>query len=349
MAIKPGYGPKDDAILHGRLIALDLLSSLSSWSSNPVDVFLDVETLDSLENPVNLNMHYHEELVARTEEELENYQAIMTEPYPQRVENLREWYRMCIKPLEKEAMQNGNAVSNLDFDWLCRQAKTAKSVKFFGGSSLRLLQRLMERHVVNNMQCYLQAVRKRLLGFLRNTHQCLKGAFDLSKNLFPNQFNIALNLDAAKFVFANFHKFSRFLIIPTDTAKCVLYSLTGLGSNAPSLGRRCLGFNCHVDSMKLATGEVTLDDFPDKSYLMSDLTAFLCAFWGRFRGSTLAYASLVEDGDQLVLKHENSGIPVYEVHEDILLEKSEILNILSELVVDREPIGIGEPGDISGR
>ncbi|KAI0545600.1 hypothetical protein F4679DRAFT_560570 [Xylaria curta] len=318
-AIKPAYGPKDDARLHGRLVALDLLNFLSHGSSDPVDVFLDVDALDSIENPVNLNVHHHEELVARKQEELESYQAIMNEPYPQRVQDLRGWYQKCIKSLEKTA-DEGKAVSDLDFVSLCEKVKAAKSVKFFGGASLGLLQRLIHENAASNIQCYLQA-----------------GAFDVSKLLFHNQFNIALNLDAAKFVFSKAHAFSRFVIIPSETTKHVKYALSALGYSVSSLGKRCLGFNCRVDPMKLATGEVTVHDFHDKTYPMPDLTALLCAFQDGFASSTSTYASLVDIGGSLTLRHENSGIRVYEIDEDRLVGEREILDILSTLVLDREP------------
>ncbi|KAI0098190.1 hypothetical protein GGR51DRAFT_538526 [Nemania sp. FL0031] len=320
-AIKPAYGPKDDAELHGRLVALDLVTFLGDGPSNSVDVFLDADALNDVENPMNLNLHYHEELVARNKEELESYQVIMNEPYPQRVQYLREWYHSCIKSLEKKEVGRGNAVRNLNFVSLCEKVKAAKSVKFYGGASLELLQRLIRVDAVSNIQCYLQA-----------------GAFDVSKSLFHNQFNIALNPSAAKFVFeqAKARAFRTFFIVPSETTKRVKYALAGLSHDDASLGRRCLGFNCRVEPMKLATGEVTVNDFHDKKYLMPDLTAFLCAFQDGFAGSTLANATLVDIGGSLILRHEESEIRVYEIDKDILIGEREILDIISKLVVVNE-------------
>lgn len=165
MAVKPAYGPKEDATLHGRLVALDFLTFLGGMSRNPVNVFLDVDTLDDIENPMNLNLHYHEELVARNKEELRDYQAIMDEPYPQRVQGLRWWYHTCIQSLEKRAAEKGNAVRNLDLSSLCKKLKAANSVKYFGGASLGFLQRLIHRDAVSNIQCCMQAVRKGILTY----------------------------------------------------------------------------------------------------------------------------------------------------------------------------------------
>lgn len=146
-----------------------------------------------------------------------------------------------------------------------------------------------------------------------------------------------MNPDAAKFVFSKAHAFAHFVTIPADSTKRVKYALAGLcGGNSP-LGKRCLGFNCRVDPMKLATGEVTVDDFHDKSYTMPDLTAFLCGFLDDFAGSSLAYASLVDTSGTLILELRTSGIRVCKIDEDISLGEREILHVLSTLVVDGEP------------
>ncbi len=160
LAIKPPYGPKDDAFLHGRLMALDLATAINSWSAASAEVYLDVDDHDDLQQPVNLNIHHHEELAARTPEELEDYYQIIEEPYHQRVEDLRLWYRRCIDSLQEHAAQKGNSVHDLDLDWLCEEIKAANKVMFFGGSSLSVLDRLIDRGVANRLQCYLQAVRR---------------------------------------------------------------------------------------------------------------------------------------------------------------------------------------------
>jgi hypothetical protein len=87
--------------------------------------------------------------------------------------------------------------------------------------------------------------------------------------------------------------------------------------------------------MKLATGEATLGDLRGKAFTMPDLTAFLCAFSAGFRGSsTLGYASLVDSDGHFILTRESSGIPVREIHEDILVSNSAIRNILSTVEVE---------------
>lgn len=164
----------------------------------------------------------------------------------------------------------------------------------------------------------------------------LKGAFDLANTIFNNQFNIALNPIAAKFVFSKFKEFENFVIIPTDTTKRVKYSLVGLGSVGPSLRLRCLGFNCRVDPMTLATGEASLYEFPDKVCFMADLTALFCAFRPGFGGSRVAYADQVDHRGQLILRAKNTGIKVCKIQEEIFLKKKEIDELLWTLTVDGE-------------
>jgi hypothetical protein len=157
--VKPPYGPKADAVLHGTLVALDFMTSLQEWSGRPAEVFLDTVSLDDQENPVNLNMHHHEELIGRTTAELENYDSIMSQRSSRRVDSLRDWYRRCIKQRRDTAAKNDSTVKDLEFESLCTSIKTAKTVTFFGGSSFGLLQRLINRGAVSNIECYQQAVR----------------------------------------------------------------------------------------------------------------------------------------------------------------------------------------------
>lgn len=120
---------------------------------------MDLESLDEIENPVNLNFHYREELAARSVEELMSYQDIMNEPFAQRVESLRRWYRRCIDRAETRPENHGSSVRPLNFNSLCDVIQTADSVRFFGGASLTILQRFIQRGVASNVRCHLQVVR----------------------------------------------------------------------------------------------------------------------------------------------------------------------------------------------
>lgn len=147
-------------MLHSRLVAWDQTTCFVHWSQSPVEFFIDYESLEEIHNPVNLNFHHHEELVPRSEEELKSYESILAEPLERRVESLRGWYGSCIERAERRKENQGSSVRALDFDALCNTIKAAKSVRFFGGSSLRILQRFIQRGVANKLQCHLQVVSK---------------------------------------------------------------------------------------------------------------------------------------------------------------------------------------------
>lgn len=122
-------------------------------------MFTDVESLNSIQNPVNLNMHHQEELIARFEDEIRKHQTIMKEPLDQRVESLRKWYQECIQRAENRSDIHGSEVRPLDYEKLCEEIKAAKSVKFFGGSSLNILERFINSGIANKVDCHMQVVR----------------------------------------------------------------------------------------------------------------------------------------------------------------------------------------------
>ncbi|KAF2183302.1 hypothetical protein K469DRAFT_668319 [Zopfia rhizophila CBS 207.26] len=293
LAAKLSQRPKEDALLHGRLMALDFaisLTELNEPTDRTLDIFLDVETFDSIVNPMNLNVHHHEELVYRPGMELGDYSNTMTEQcHSLRVEKVRGWYSNCTAQQEKRAKNKGARISDLDLALLCATIRAAKPVKFFGGSSLGLLQRLLHRGASTNLQCYLQA-----------------GAFDLSKILFLHQFNIALDVDAARFVFSQNEKFERFVIVPSDSCLRVKYSLSGLIDNQ-RLAMRFLAFNRRIDPLKLALHEYRKDDL-QMDITVPDLTALLCAFTQGFAGVPMGHAIAADNNGQLILERADRGI-----------------------------------------
>ena len=143
-------------------MAWDFLTCLGSWSDKKVEVFLDAESLDSVQSPVNLKVHHHEELVARTAGEIETYDAIMAKPYAERIDSLKTWYQHCIGTLERKARARRHAQSSLDFEALCSAINSAKNVLFMGGASLGLLKRFIDRGIASKIHCHLQAVCLRL-------------------------------------------------------------------------------------------------------------------------------------------------------------------------------------------
>jgi DNA-binding MurR/RpiR family transcriptional regulator len=121
----------------------------------PIEAFLDIESLHELENPVNLHLHHHEELISRSLEELEEYAAIMQAPIEERVPSLRAWYARCTERAERVCAE---PIRELDFEKLCATIQRAKNVQFFGGSSCRILRQLDERGLSGKIECNIQMV-----------------------------------------------------------------------------------------------------------------------------------------------------------------------------------------------
>jgi hypothetical protein len=65
--------PPKDAIIYIRFIILDLIIILKYKFHNPINIFVDYNTFNNLESPVNLHIYYYNELVARTEIEFADY------------------------------------------------------------------------------------------------------------------------------------------------------------------------------------------------------------------------------------------------------------------------------------
>ncbi|RKK78836.1 hypothetical protein BFJ69_g5310 [Fusarium oxysporum] len=320
MAVKPKYGSINDATLHARLSALDLATCLSEWSNNnPIEVLVDYETLEHIENPVNLHMHHHEELVNRTENELKEYYDILKKVlhFGRRTDTLRGWYNKCIWRLEHDRKLSDISVERLVLDKVLNRIQTAGSVRFFGGSSLRILQQFLDRGVASKIKCHLQV-----------------GSCDMSANLFSNQFNIALNQQAAKIVLSRSAEFAEFTVVPSHTAQSIKYSALGLKKfGGHCIEKRILGFNCHEEPVKIVTNQVSLEQqYPDKSYSMPDLTSFLCALVPGHMDSKPGYIEVDEqEGGTLLFKKSDKGIPMFDLDGVKELDEEQITTIFESL------------------
>jgi hypothetical protein len=81
----------------------------------------------------------------------------------------------------------------------------------------------------------------------------------MSGNLFTNQFNVALNVPAAEYIFQHFTQFARFTVVPSHSAQAFKYNLTSLTrKGGHHLERRILSSNCtrshYVSPPHRATG-----------------------------------------------------------------------------------------------
>ncbi|VUC28739.1 unnamed protein product [Clonostachys rosea] len=298
-ATKPINSHKEQSKKHAKLMAWDLAGCLTHWSkeyyrSSPVpkiEVLVDYESLEEIQNPVNLHLHYHEELVSRTKDEIERYEAAVQEEYGEPSNQFKKalekadtsnavekWYNDCIANEQKKSESQSTSVGQLDIESLCKAINNARNVRFMGGSSLRILRQFIEKKVASKVNCYLQA-----------------GTQDFSANLFPNQFNIGLNIEAASFVLKEYKQFASFTIVPSATAQSLKYSLVGLQKlGHDCLGKKMLGYNGKVEAKSIALGERTIEkDFAEKTASMPDLTTFLCVLKDKELGAVRSYVEVV--------------------------------------------------------
>ncbi|CAG9955487.1 unnamed protein product, partial [Clonostachys rosea f. rosea IK726] len=334
---KTGYGQKEHAKKHADLMAWDLANCLAQWSNEfygpflapKVEVLVDYDSLEELQNPVNLNLHYHEELVGRTTEEINDYKKLLNQEY--RASNREEktpegWYNDCISKQREGIKDQDTSVRGLDINSLCKTISAARTVRFMSGSSLRILRQFIEHKVAFKVDCYVQA-----------------GTQDFAANLFTNQFNIGLNIEAASFVLREYKQFSSFTVVPSATAQCLRYSLAGLQRvGHECLGKKLLGYNAKVDAEHIASGKYSLEEqFPDEIALMPDLTTFLCVLKKKELGAFITYVEVaysmeddlwngkfeegkletsepqrtkngrIQEGVILRLKDAEHGIPIY--------------------------------------
>ncbi|KAF4447654.1 hypothetical protein F53441_8858 [Fusarium austroafricanum] len=319
MAVRAKFGSRHDASLHGRLTAWDFASCLAEWSGNaPNKIFVDYDSLDEIENPVNLNFHHHEELVNRSEFELKMYDGIMAvSDFEQRTQHLRGWYERCISRLERHQGNSQTSVKPLFMSSVWDEIEAAESIRFFGGSSLRILRQFLQKGLASKTKCHLQV-----------------GSCDMSANLFANQFNVALNQQAAKIVLDRSTEFAEFTVVPSHTAQSIKYSALGLKHiGGHCLEKRILGFNCHEDPAKIVTNQVSLEEqYSDKAYSMPDLTAFLCALVPGHMGSKSGFIEVDENASgTLLFTPSCNGIRMFDMNGPKELDEPQVKKVFESI------------------
>ncbi|KAG4266684.1 hypothetical protein FPRO04_13204 [Fusarium proliferatum] len=145
------------------------------------------------------------------------------------------------------------------------------------------------------------------------------GSCDMSANLFSNQFNIALNQQAANIVLSRSAEFAEFTVVPSHTAQSIKYQALALKKHEGRyLERWTLGLNCREDPVKVVTEQVSLEQhYPDKAYSMPDLASFLCALAPDQLGPKLGYVEVEEqEGGTLLFKKSDKGIRMLDLDDD---------------------------------
>lgn len=311
---------------------MDYMTTMRTRCSR-FEAYIDVACLDKLGSPINLKTHYHDELVARSAEELKGFRAIMEMPTSQRPQiedrrtELRHWYT---KALQRKIDEFGgkSPLSNLDYDHLFSEIRKHDKTTFFGGASLTVLQELLEKE---------PSLGKKVQYFQQG------GTFNSKLNILGNPYNFALNTGAAEYVFRHQDKLGRFTLIPTDTTKKLEWTVQGLANLSPAVGVRSLAFHGRYDPWEMISskendaGPHTTQEFlawraewasdpkystPDsKGYkaVMADLTAFLAAFTLVFkdfqtRRGQLKQTSIkvtmeqsIPDSNQMVLREDGTS------------------------------------------
>lgn len=321
---------REDSIKHAELVAMDYMTTMRARCTR-FDAYIDVHCLERLEIPINLKTHYHDELVARTAEELDNFRQIMgpepgdvDEQEMQRRRNeLRHWYDGALDRKKKE-FGGASPLKDLDYDHLRSEIRTHDKTVVFGGASLTALQEILEKE-------------PQLGGKIHYYQQ--GGTFNPKLNILGNPYNFALNTKAAEYVFVHHAKLASFKLVPTDTTKQIEWTIQGLAKLSPAVGVRSLAFHGRYDPWNMIspkeriTKSTKTNEFmawrsewashpdystPDKKgykAVMADLTAFLAAFTDVLNGIptkddiTTLYTSKVTidqttSGSQMVLRKE---------------------------------------------
>ncbi|KUI64418.1 hypothetical protein VM1G_11207 [Cytospora mali] len=296
--IKPKRGGKDDSLNHARLVALDYMTTMRARCTR-FNAYLDIHCLEDLEDPINLKTHYHEELVARTAKELDEFRKISAMStgnngaIEDRRNRLREWYSGAIDRKKRE-LGNECILEDLKYEHLIDEIRTHDKTIAFGGASLTALQNILSRD------------EDKSLGKKIHYYQ-QGGTFDSKLNILGNPYNFALNTKAAEYVFLHSGRLASFKLIPTDTTKKIEWTTTGLAQISPAVGVRSVAFHGRYDPWDMISEEereppieqteefmalrskwVSNSKYSEpgsKGYkaVMADLTAFLAAFTEAFK------------------------------------------------------------------
>lgn len=148
--IKPRNGSREESIKHAHLLALDYLSTFRTRCSRPFDIYIDNVALGFLESPINLKTHYHEELVFRTADELNQFRTITEKPVDDesqiegRREDLRKWYDAALRRKLDEFGSESPLKDLESYNVLFDEMRKYERVVVFGGCSLTILQHILE-------------------------------------------------------------------------------------------------------------------------------------------------------------------------------------------------------------
>lgn len=125
---------------------MDYLSTMRTRCSRPFDCYVDNVCLKHLESPINLQTHWHEELVFRTARELKEFQVItdMRIDDEARQEKLRSWYKQAVDRKLGDFGTERPYKDLTDYGTLFDEMRKYDRIIFFGGCSLTILQHILQ-------------------------------------------------------------------------------------------------------------------------------------------------------------------------------------------------------------
>ncbi|KAF4502798.1 hypothetical protein FAGAP_954 [Fusarium agapanthi] len=313
---------RKDSELHATLMARDVANYLNklpelSQGKTKITIHVDMVALSDT-GPVNLKCHAREHLFNRSVKQIKDYDACMALPEEERRKKTMKWYEDCIEEANKALQNSRFLVQNLDFHHLTKRIKATESVTFIEGASLHLLRRLAhDPEVAAKINCVVQA-----------------GTLDLTRNIFANQFNIALDRESAIEVLRNWHVFRSFVAVPTHTSQSILFSFDKLEENGFStLARWILGYTYGQDPIEVAEGKVTLaDSYQGKSIKMPDLAMVLLAFDSEEYPRETSRVEVQMQGESLLFVKSERGIPIFLPKDGHTYEAVDLAKLLTSKV-----------------
>ncbi|KAF5010349.1 hypothetical protein FDECE_3465 [Fusarium decemcellulare] len=329
---RPDYDPLADAEKHTNLVALDFASYIAKHASDwrfvdadgadrdNIEILIDYDGLGRIDNPVNPNAHHRDDLFGREEAEIKDFKEMITLHGKPREHAARKYYEKSIKRKTLELENSGVTIAPLVRTSLYERIKAAKSVDWFGGCSLTLLRDIHQEGLAAKLACHVQA-----------------GTLDLSSNMFPEQFNIALNRDAARYVFQHHADFGDFWVVPSHSAQAVKYSLPALLKlGGEDLDRRILGFNFGEDAVKIMRQPGTFGtEHHAKAVCMPDLTALLCMIASEKLDLKVRHVRVKNAGDKgepLLFEYSDSNLDMKLHHLENLSEPFDISSLVVQWV-----------------
>lgn len=145
---------------------MDYLTTMKARCSRPFDAYVDIACLKDLESPINLKTHYHDELIARSAEELRKFQKITEMPtdneevIENRRQKLRNWYDEALARKEDEFGGKCPIKDMRDYSTLYDEIRNHDRTIFLGGASLTIVGHIIKNEpaLANKVEYYQQGV-----------------------------------------------------------------------------------------------------------------------------------------------------------------------------------------------